>query len=631
MSVDYWEINYEDAIDDYDEEIVNTAISSFVMTIYQELKTIIPEAYAKKNYQEIKARLHKFKTTSRYIGAINFSGLCNKIQSCCEKGKIDVDALAQLYEIFINNIDKLYNTAKKIYDTIVKKKDDNDEKEKEKETNEVNNEEKKNVENNNEINNIEKVDDNNKLTFKQIEKQINIQTQHKKNFSQSNLSDFVALTQNDKSELVINYEEACEKFSKPKVNEVIINFIDEKISKIKEDIKNFKENPNNYNYKNQIFRIIEIIKEVCKKVNAEQFSKKINSFGNLLSSTERFKKINKIMEELSKAVDSLENEFLNIMKTKMKINRSETNVKKYGENIEEKEVKKSSFVVPKISVNNVLIDNINQDKENIKEKETSSRINEENLKKQINTNAKLRGLDTINYKKFVSVVKGIKTNQEGLFTIENDSLDLEQNDKTPFKAIDNDISKYYSKFKNAIDSKDRNELIQVINQFKDDIVVKYNFPKLFTLCDKWKNEILKEEDFDGLNANYNDIQKILNIMKYQYNSKYSSFKKNGSENYFAQNENILSSYMKNDDNILGELRPFKISFLKEYNSNEEFEKKIKKLLNCENKNENIQTNQMKTIKLKHNKNLSKRFHNIRNSFVDRNPFNQKNYPKCTIY
>ena len=80
MSVDYWEINYEDAIDDYDEEIVNTAISSFVMTIYQELKTIIPEAYAKKNYQEIKARLHKFKTTSRYIGAINFSGLCNKIQ-----------------------------------------------------------------------------------------------------------------------------------------------------------------------------------------------------------------------------------------------------------------------------------------------------------------------------------------------------------------------------------------------------------------------------------------------------------------------------------------------------------------------------------------------------------------------
>ena len=340
----------------------------------------------------------------------------------------------------------MYNTAKKIYDTIVKKKDDNDDKEKEKETNEENNEEKKNVENNNEINNIEKVDDNNKLTFKQIEKQINIQTQHKKNFSQSNLSDIMALTQNDKSELVINYEEACEKFSKQKVNEVIINFIDEKVTKIKEDIKNFKENPNNYNYKNQIFRIIEIIKEVCKKVNAEQFSKKINSFGNLLSSTERFKKINKIMEELSKAVDSLENEFLNIMKTKMKINRSETNVKKYGENIEEKEVKKSSFVVPKISVNNVLIDNINQDKENIKEKETSSRINEENLKKQINTNAKLRGLDTINYKKFVSVVKGIKTNQEGLFTIENDSLDLEQNDKTPFKAIDNDISKYYHHF-----------------------------------------------------------------------------------------------------------------------------------------------------------------------------------------
>ena len=65
MSIDYCEINYEDAIDDYDEEIVNTAITSFVLNIYQELKTIIPDAYAKKNYQEIKQRLHKFKTTSR--------------------------------------------------------------------------------------------------------------------------------------------------------------------------------------------------------------------------------------------------------------------------------------------------------------------------------------------------------------------------------------------------------------------------------------------------------------------------------------------------------------------------------------------------------------------------------------
>ena len=65
MIIDYCEINYEDAIDDYDEEIVNTAITSFVLNIYQELKTIIPDAYAKKNYKEIKQRLHKFKTTSR--------------------------------------------------------------------------------------------------------------------------------------------------------------------------------------------------------------------------------------------------------------------------------------------------------------------------------------------------------------------------------------------------------------------------------------------------------------------------------------------------------------------------------------------------------------------------------------
>ncbi len=37
MSTDYCEINYDDAIDDFDEEIVNSAIIYFVKNTYQEL------------------------------------------------------------------------------------------------------------------------------------------------------------------------------------------------------------------------------------------------------------------------------------------------------------------------------------------------------------------------------------------------------------------------------------------------------------------------------------------------------------------------------------------------------------------------------------------------------------------
>ena len=102
MSTDYCEINYDGTIDDFDEEIVNSAIIYFVQNTYQELKTIIPVAYEKKNYKEIKARLHKFKTTSRYIGAVNFSVLCNKIQQCCEEGK-SIKVPDPLYFVSRNN------------------------------------------------------------------------------------------------------------------------------------------------------------------------------------------------------------------------------------------------------------------------------------------------------------------------------------------------------------------------------------------------------------------------------------------------------------------------------------------------------------------------------------------------
>ena len=119
-------------------------------------------------------------------------------------------------------------------------------------------------------------------------------------------------------------------------------------------------------------------------------------------------------------------------------------------------------------------------------------------------------------------------------------------------------------------------------------------------------------------------------MKYQFNFYNNS--KNSSENLPGQNENILSIYMKNDDNILRKLRAFKFSYLKEC-SDEQLEKGIKKLLISEknkNKNENENNNQKEQNKLRNNKNLSKRYHNIRNEFIDSNPFNQNN-DLCKIF
>ena len=41
MSTDECKMNYDDAIEDFDEEIVNSSIIYYVQNTYRELKTII--------------------------------------------------------------------------------------------------------------------------------------------------------------------------------------------------------------------------------------------------------------------------------------------------------------------------------------------------------------------------------------------------------------------------------------------------------------------------------------------------------------------------------------------------------------------------------------------------------------
>ena len=57
MSTDYCEINYDDAIDDFDEEIVNSSIIYYIQNKYQEIKAII----WKKGCEEIEQDLINLK------------------------------------------------------------------------------------------------------------------------------------------------------------------------------------------------------------------------------------------------------------------------------------------------------------------------------------------------------------------------------------------------------------------------------------------------------------------------------------------------------------------------------------------------------------------------------------------
>ena len=59
---------------------------------------------------------------------------------------MNVDALESLYIIFTDNIDSLYQEAKQIYDSKIKKDDKEEEKEEEKEENKEKNEKEENKE-----------------------------------------------------------------------------------------------------------------------------------------------------------------------------------------------------------------------------------------------------------------------------------------------------------------------------------------------------------------------------------------------------------------------------------------------------------------------------------------------------
>lgn len=112
------EINYEDAIEDYDEQVVNMTYELFVNKQYQELKFKISKAYSDKNYQELKVIFHNFKTTSRYLGSENFSELCNQLQIYCKEGVEKFSSFEKAYLIFSINFPKFYDKCKEQYKKI---------------------------------------------------------------------------------------------------------------------------------------------------------------------------------------------------------------------------------------------------------------------------------------------------------------------------------------------------------------------------------------------------------------------------------------------------------------------------------------------------------------------------------
>ena len=116
---DYGTIDFDDAIDNYGADTVNFALTVFVTEIYGEIKDNINKAVNESNYTELRAIVHKFKSTTGYLGANGFSKLCAVIQKACED-KISMEKIKEYCKIFNDNLELLYQTCKGYYDKLPK-------------------------------------------------------------------------------------------------------------------------------------------------------------------------------------------------------------------------------------------------------------------------------------------------------------------------------------------------------------------------------------------------------------------------------------------------------------------------------------------------------------------------------
>lgn len=242
--VELAKLDYEKAVEDYEEEMVNLSISIFLEETYEELKQNIPEAYANKDYKEIKAIVHKFKTTAKYMGAFDFAELCDQMQKCVDELNENLIELNALYPIFMSNLEGLYAAClKQNKKTQIKDKSEEnwlknveeDVKEYEDQVNEsdLNNEEDDNLA----FNNV-----NLKKYFK--ESNMNENLRHSKLFRKATHSFtdvFSALNPFAQAELQrkiqLRYEQAIQKFEVDIVNVIIQTFVTEEYKVMKANLK----------------------------------------------------------------------------------------------------------------------------------------------------------------------------------------------------------------------------------------------------------------------------------------------------------------------------------------------------------------------------------------------------------
>ena len=106
-------LEYDDAVESYDERIVSMCLKEFVCNGYKELKSEMVKSYETQNWKKIDSVTHRYKTTFMYFGATNFAEMTIEFRNFIKKD--EREKMDEYYKKFMGNIDGLYEVSKKLF------------------------------------------------------------------------------------------------------------------------------------------------------------------------------------------------------------------------------------------------------------------------------------------------------------------------------------------------------------------------------------------------------------------------------------------------------------------------------------------------------------------------------------
>ena len=222
-------------------------------------------------------------------------------------------------------------------------------------------------------------------------------------------------------------------------------------------------------------------------------------------------------------------------------------------------------------------------------------------KKKIRSSINISSLNKLSSQNTIPSMEYKSKESENINKIDINYKDFKSNENM-ILDFNNDYPKILETFRKAINDKNKDELIQAIKDFQNNLVNKYLFENLELIIEKWITKIKKSETFGDLNANIEDIEEIIDYMKSELENKNIETNEEESDenedDYYDEKlkKTKEDAFDKEDDALFNQLKKFNPdAFFLPRNqgfSQHKFKIKVEKLIRetTQNSQEIIQNN-----------------------------------------